>query len=172
MAVGRLSRLFGPDGGMTINLYDTFPDNINYEEPLYVVIDTLAVPLFIEELGRRGGKGAHVRFADIDTSTRAERLLGLEVFIRDDAGQEPAEEDELYFEELEGFTAIVSQRGRRQRSEGTITAFFDNDMNPLLEIEIDGKAILVPAAEHFIKHIDTKGRRVEFILPEGFLELY
>lgn len=59
-----------------------------------------------------------------------------------------------------------------KRFTGEITDYYDSETNPLLEIRTDdGTEVLVPAAEEFIGQIDFEGRRIEFILPEGLLDL-
>lgn len=163
IAVGRVGRLFGTDGGVMLTLYSNFPDNLQNEEPLFVVIDELAVPLFYNSFERRGKAGAVVHFDDIDTAHRAEEyLVGREVFI-DEA--EDDEEDEFYMEDLIGFDAIVDGR------KGKVSDYYDSEANPLFEITIEGREHLVPAAEEFIAGIDFEGRMIKFVLPEGLLEL-
>ena len=69
-----------------ITLYNSFPDDFRMEEPLFVEIDKLAVPLFCSEWERRGQSGAVARFDDIDTERRAEEfLVGREIFIEEEA---------------------------------------------------------------------------------------
>ena len=156
--------MFGTDGGVMISLYATFPDDFTIEEPLFVVIDGLAVPIFCSSFERRGQSGAVAHFDDIDTSRRAEDfLVGHEIFIEDAESEE--DNDEFYMEDLIGFTAIVDKR------KGTISDYYDSEANPLFEITLDDKAHLIPAAEEFIAHIDFERRTIKFVLPEGLLEL-
>lgn len=163
IAVGRIGRLFGTDGGVMITLYANFPDNFQTKEPLFVIIDKLAVPIFCSSFERRGQSGAVVHFDDIDTERRAEEfLVGREIFISED---EEIEDDEFYMEDLIGFTAIID------RQKATISDYYDSDVNPLLEITLDGKRHLIPAQEEFIAHIDFEKRKIKFVLPEGLLEL-
>lgn len=54
---------------------------------------------------------------------------------------------------------------------GTVTDYYDSDMNPLFELEIDGRLVLVPAVEEFIAHIDFAGRTMHLVLPEGLIGL-
>ena len=54
---------------------------------------------------------------------------------------------------------------------GTVTDYYDSDANPLFELEIGGRQVLVPAAEEFIAHIDFEGRRMHLVLPEGLIGL-
>ncbi|MEE1169063.1 MAG: ribosome maturation factor RimM [Alistipes sp.] len=163
IAVGRIGRLFGTDGGVMISLFATFPDDFTIEEPLFVVIDGLAVPIFCSSFERRGQSGAVAHFDDIDTSRRAEDfLVGHEIFVEE---EESEEDDEFYMEDLIGFTAIVDKR------KGTISDYYDSEANPLFEITLDDRQHLIPAAEEFIAHIDFEQRTIKFVLPEGLLDL-
>lgn len=161
LSVARVSKLFGVEGGVLLNLYTTFPDDFSTEEPLIVKIDSLAVPLFCDRFERRGKTGALVLFADIDSERRAQELVGKELFIE----EEERDDDEFYFEDLIGFEVRIG------RKRGEITDLYDHDLNPLFEVEIDGRRVLIPAVEEFIAHIDFEKRFVKMVLPEGLLDL-
>lgn len=163
IAVGRIGRIFGNDGGVMVTLYANFPDDFSTQEPLFVVIDKLAVPIFCSSFERRGQLGAIISFDDIDSVRRAEEfLVGREIFIAD---EESDDDDEFYMEDLIGFDVLVDGR------KGTLTDYYDSEANPLFEISLDGKEHLIPAAEEFIAHIDFDKRSIKFILPDGLLEL-
>ena len=162
IAVGRIGRLFGTEGGVMITLYTTFPDDFQMEEPLFIRVDELAVPLFCSSFERRGQSSAVVNFDDIDTERRAEEwLVGREIFIEEEEG----DDDEFYMEDLIGFKAIVG------RQRGEVIDYYDSEANPLFEIAIGDKQHLIPAQEEFIAHIDFDKRTIKFVLPEGLLEL-
>ena len=163
IAVGRIGRLFGTDGGVMVTLYTAFPDDFSNEEPLFVVIDELAVPLFCASFERRGQAGAVIHFDDIDTEYRAENyLVGREIFIEED---DEESDDEFYMEDLIGFKVSVG------KLRGELTDYYDSEANPLFEVVIDGKEHLIPAQEEFIAHIDFDKRTIKFVLPDGLLEL-
>ena len=163
IAVGRIGRLFGTDGGVMVSLYTAFPDDFSHEEPLFVVIDELAVPLFLSSFERRGQSGAIVHFDDIDTEYRAENyLVGREIFI---AEKEDDNDDEFYMEDLIGFKVSVG------KLRGELTDYYDSEANPLFEIKLGDKQHLIPAQEEFIAHIDFEKRTIKFVLPDGLLEL-
>ena len=162
IAVGRIGRLFGTEGGVMVTLYTTFPDDFRMEEPLFIRVDELAVPLFCSSFERRGQSSAVVNFDDIDTERRAEEwLVGREIFIE----EEESDDDEFYMEDLIGFKAIVG------RQRGEVIDYYDSEANPLFEIAIGDKQHLIPAQEEFIAHIDFDKRTIKFVLPEGLLEL-
>ena len=54
---------------------------------------------------------------------------------------------------------------------GWVADYYDSEANPLFELEIGGRRVLVPAAEEFIAHIDFEGRTMKMILPEGLIDL-
>ncbi|MDR2912536.1 MAG: hypothetical protein LBV38_04450 [Alistipes sp.] len=197
VTAGKVGGLFGNKGELTLVLYDSFPRDPDREEPVFVEIDGHAVPLFFDSFVRRGVRGATAVFADIDTPVRAAELTGHEFFFRRAGGGRSSEaggrsgeagegSDELYFEDLVGWEVQVGN-GRT----GRITAFFDSDLNPLLEVELEGGGgdggalnvasgtravaagtkVLIPAVEEFIQDIDESRHQITLLLPEGLLEL-
>lgn len=161
LTVGRITKLFGANGEVVINLYDTLPDNFNWEEqPLFTKVEELVVPLFCEKFERRGTKSAVVAFADIDTVKRAEMILDHELLLEAKEG----DDEEFTFEDLIGFEARIG------RTKGEVVDFYDNELNPLFEIEIKGKRHLIPAVEEFIAAIDFDKGVIKFVLPEGLIE--
>jgi 16S rRNA processing protein RimM len=161
LAVGRITKLFGAEGEVNVNLYASFPDDFSEEQPLFTMVDSLVVPLFCESFSRRGHSSATIRFADIDTVKRTELIMGNEIFI-----EEPdTDDDEFTFDDLIGFTVKIGRR------KGTITDFYDNDINPLFEITLTDGTHLIPAAEEFIAAIDFDNGEIKFVLPDGLLEL-
>ena len=163
--VGRVSKLFGRKGELLVNLYDSFPADYKIEEPLFVRIDSLAVPLFMEHFERRGHTGALLSFADFDNELRAGELVGLELLMREETS-EAEEDDEIYMEDLVGFRAVLGDG-----LEGEIEGFEEGE-NPLFRIAWQGREVLVPAVDEFIGSFDLTRREVVFTLPEGLLELY
>lgn len=162
---GRINKLFGDNGGVMLSLYNVFPSIFDTATPLFVKIEGLDVPLYCERFDRRGISGAAALFADLDTDLRATELLGLE--FRIDLNEAETEEDEeFYMEDLIGFR--ITAEGLK----GTLIDYYDNEANPLFEVETkEGRRILIPAVEEFIAHIDFKKQTIKFILPEGLLQL-
>ena len=78
-------------------------------------------------------------------------------------------------EDLIGFEAeaelIAEEQGAHRTVHGRLADYYDSEANPLFELELEGRAVLVPAAEEFIARIDFEGRRIKFVLPEGLIDL-
>lgn len=196
---GRINKLFGTDGGVMLSLYADFPADFDTDTPLLVTIDALEVPLWCERFERRGASGAVAAFADFDTERRAQELLGLEFRIRFDEEDDDEfyMEDLIGF----AVTGFEMQHGGTENSNsnsnedansdsndndntaagdgtppagqfaGRVADYYDSEANPLFELEIGGRRVLVPAAEEFIAHIDFEGRTMKMILPEGLIDL-
>ena len=67
---GRITRLFGTDGGVMLSLYPAFPEDFDTDTPLVVTIDGLDVPLYCDRFERRGVSGAAAAFADFAARAR------------------------------------------------------------------------------------------------------
>ena len=165
IAVARVSKLFGQadTGGLAISLYTTFPEDFDpQEDPLFVEIGSLAVPLYMDSFERRGVSGANVRFADFDNTRRAEELIGKELFVVECVEED---DDEFYMEDLIGFRVEAGEL------RGEITDLYDSEMNPLFGVDFGQGERLIPAAEEFIAQIDFEKGIIRMVLPEGLMEL-
>lgn len=165
IAVARVSKLFGQadTGGLAISLYTTFPEDFDpQEDPLFVEIGSLVVPLYMDSFERRGVSGANVRFADFDNTRRAEELIGKELFVEECVEED---DDEFYMEDLIGFRVEAGEL------RGEITDFYDSEMNPLFGVDFGQGERLIPAAEEFIAQIDFDKGIIRMVLPEGLMEL-
>ncbi len=176
-AVAKVGKSFGTQGQLTINLYDTFPSDFTIEEPLFVYIDNLAVPLFFDHFERRGKSGGVVAFADFDTAYRAAELIGKELFMgleeellgieSEEDVEEFSDDDELYLEDFVGFKATFEGH----EESGKIVDFEESDWNPLFIIDIAGREVMVPAADDFIVEYSPTNKTIHFDLPDGLLDL-
>lgn len=172
LPVGKFTKLYGTEGEVVANLYDRFPADYDSEEPLFVSINSLTVPLFISSFVRRG-RGAVIAIDDYDTPRRSEELLGREFYATNPDAEVTAydgDDDEAWsdMEELLGWR--VTFVGRKE--EGEIVGYNDDEINPLFEVEVDGKDVYVPVVDEFIRKISRRKREIKFQLPEGLLELY
>lgn len=161
VAVARVSKSFGSEGELLVSLFDTFPDDFDLREPLFVEIDRLAVPLFCDRFERRGRNGALVVFADFYSERRTAELIGRELFLcggRLADGEEPPGDGLVYLEDLVGLEASVGDA-----YGGVIEEFIDGE-NPLFLLRIDGREIYVPAVDRVYRG-DRSGKRSDPFRP-------
>lgn len=164
--VGQITKTFGLNGELIVNLFETFPPDFNLQEPLFVIIDELAVPLFCDKFEKRGQNKALVVFSDMNSEKRAAEFVGHKLFIAyEDVEEDGYDDDRIYLEDLAGWSVKTGQY------TGIVEEFIDGD-NPLFRISIDGREVFVPAVEEFITDVDEKKSIVTFELPDGLIELY
>jgi 16S rRNA processing protein RimM len=123
----------------------------------------------------RGGQ-AIFHFAGSDSISDAEKLVGLEVQIpQSERMSLPA--GTFYVSDLIGCevyesSAVESQSGARiGRVRDVQFPGEEIKGTPLLEIESPAGELLVPLAQEICVSIDTAGRRIEVLLPEGLRDL-
>ena len=162
--IAKVTKLFGNDGQLVLRLTDSFPDEVEMEEPLFVDMDGLEVPLFLSSFRRNGVGKAVVAFDDFDNDYRASELVGRELY----AYGEPDADDELYWEDMDGYTFIDLVSGM----SGTIVCFHDYSDNPLVEVSFSGTNVLVPVSDDIISSVDDEAHTEEANLPDGLINLY
>jgi len=167
-AAGRIVKTFGLNGELVVSLYDTFTEHTEGES-VTIEIDGIRTPLFFASFRRRGQSKAVVVFEDLETEYRASELVGREFYLPSapQQGGEEEEGDEIYLEDLVGYTVRIEG----QTATGQIVGLVDHEFNPLLEVAWGGRQILIPAADELIAAIDPSKRSVVFDLPEGLLDL-
>ena len=164
--VAKISKLYGSEGEAVLNLLSTFPESIALDEPIFIKVNSLNVPLYFEKFERRGRTGAIVKFADIDTERRITEFVGADLLL---AQEDEDVSDEFFMEDLIGFQVEIITDNEPLRA--LMLDYIDNDINPLFEIQIDEREVLIPAVEEFIHSIDFDNHIIRFSLPEGLIEL-
>ena len=74
-------------------------------------------------------------------------------------------EEEIYLDELKGYALINISTGR----QGLIDDFMDIPGNPVFEVSLDEKKILVPAQDDLIEEIDLENQKLIMRLPDGIM---
>lgn len=163
--IGRLGKPHGVKGEITFLFTDDVFDRVEADY-LVVMIDGILVPFFMEEYRFRTDETALVKFEDIDTQEAARALTNCEVFFPRRLAD--ADEQSVTLGQLVGFRLKDSRSG----DVGEIRAVDDSTENTLFEVLTpDGKELLVPAADEFIRDINAKTRTITVELPEGLLNL-
>ena len=154
LPVAKILKSYGTAGDVLIGLFGLDATEIDTKEPVFISIDGLPVPFFIESLTPKGKTRAIIHLTDVDTLRDAEELAGLEICI--DA---PDEEEE--FEDFTGWTLYDGDR-----LVGTVSGFVDIPGNPCLEVAGN----LIPLHEELITEADPGRLILVMNLPEGLLQ--
>lgn len=169
ITVGKITKLYGTNGELTLRLYDEFPEEPDFTEPFYATINGIVTPLFISSFTPQGKLRAIIIFSDFTNEYRSRELVGLELSVSSDTyAQEDVDEEDMTLADLVGYAL----NDKTSNKTGVILEFIDNPNNPLFEVEIDGIELFVPAVEEIIDFIDVRGECVDMRLPEGLISLY
>jgi 16S rRNA processing protein RimM len=107
-----------------------------------------------------------VRFEEVPTRDVAETLRGA-LLIADTSTLPPTEDpDEFYDHELAGLRAELADG----TLVGTVVEIVHSPAGELLELDVDGREVLVPFVRAIVPTVDVAGGRVVLDPPEGLLD--
>lgn len=141
-------------------------------ETLFVEMDGILVPFFIDELRPRTADTWLVKIDGIDSEQKARQFAGRPFsLLPDDVPQADPfdpEADGFYASDLIGFAMTDSEAGPL----GVVEDVNDSTANVLFVVRRpDGQELLVPVADEFIDGIDTDTRTIHTSLPESLVHL-
>ncbi len=94
--VAQVLKSNGTDGELVMGFREIAPEDINLNEPVFIVFDGLPVPFFIESFTKRGNSKALVRLTDICSMEDVEEIAGKAVYIEEDSLPEMSLEEDGY----------------------------------------------------------------------------
>lgn len=163
--VGRITKIHGYAGTVTIKLEKVFIENISKMESVYLEVKGIPVPFFISEYEYNGGDILKLGFEGYDTYDKVLILKGCRVFLTEKDKTRPQDETD---ENITGFTVILSDNS----TLGIIKEVIENPSQWLLRIETaPEKEVLVPFHEDLISGIDRKGKIIQMDIPEGLTDI-
>lgn len=164
--IGRIGKPHGVRGEVTMQFSDDVFDRTDADY-VFLKVDGLLVPFFIEEYRFRSDETVLMKFCDIDDADHARELTGCEVYFPRDYSDDSADE-RVTWAEIIGYT-VVADDGRRV---GTIKAVDDSTINILLNVvAADGSEHLIPAVDDLIKDVDKAKKEIVMTIPDGLLNL-
>ncbi len=164
--IAQVAKVHGLNGHLSLKFNDDFSESLLDEEiPVFLLIEGLPVPFFVEDYRNSGGYTA-TKFKYIDSSEKAEKFVGCKVLVFDD--DIPADDD--YDEELDliGYKVFDAKRG----FIGEIADFNLIPGNPVFETVFNGKTIIIPYTEEIVVDINDDKQEVYIEAPEGLIDLY
>lgn len=165
--IGTIKRVHGVNGELQIALNaNTQPNELNKLESVFIVVDAIPVPFFIETVRGNSPDMAIVKFDTIASANEAAGFVGLPVM----AGLKRRRPQRLLsFDDLLGFK-IINQNGVLV---GEIIDYQEFSTNAVFSVRCpDGLEIMVPAAENLILEIVEETQTLILQVPEGLLDIY
>lgn len=168
--IGTLTRTHGIRGEVAFQFTDDVWDRVEADY-LFLRLDGLLVPFFLEEWRFRSDSVALLKFEDIDNADAAMRLVGADVCFPKKLTPSEVDEEDLTWQHFMGFE-VYATRHADSVHIGTVTDVLDQTANVLLEVTpLEGGGILIPAHEDFILRADHRERCLYVNVPEELLNL-
>lgn len=165
--LGKITKAFGTKGELTILLDVDDPNDYVNLDFFYADFDGEMIPYFIEKLILKNSKTVVIKLVDIDEPKAAAALINRMIYLPLD--KLPAlKEDQFYYHEIIGYKVIDDTLGET----GVIKDVLEFPMQELLQIDHNGKEILLPISDELILEVDRKNKILYISAPEGLIELY
>ena len=174
LQIAQVLKSNGTDGELVMSFRNIAPEDINLEEPVFIIFDGLPVPFFIESFTKRGNTKALVRLTDIASLEDVEEIAGKAVYIEDDQIPEMSIEEDG-FAALVGWTLLTPAEDLDEDDEpalievGEITDFLDIPKNPCIEVETENGAVMIPLHEDLILSVDPEYQEIIMQIPAGLI---
>ena len=165
--LGKIVRKYSFKGELLAKLDTDEPEMYTKLESVFVDFNPNLVPFFIESAQLHKSTLLRFKLEDVDTEEDADDLIGADLYLPLDLLPK-LEGSKFYFHEVIGFTAIDESFGEI----GTIKNVNDTTSQAIFEIEREGKEILIPIIDDFIKKLDRDQKTILLQVPEGLIDLY
>lgn len=165
--LGKIVSKFSFKGELLIKLDTDEPELYENMESVFVEVNKNLVPYFILQSKLHKSDLLRVRFEDVNNEEEADELIGKHLFLPLSLLPK-LEGNKFYYHEIIGFKALDLNKG----DIGIITAVKENAAQPLIQIDKNGKEILIPLIDDFIVKVDRTTQTFTFNTPEGLIDMF
>ena len=163
--LGRIIKIHGYDGSVTLKLEKSFIENIPEMESVFLEIQGRPVPFFISHSEYAGADILKLKFEDYSSFEKISEFQGCRVFLTTVKNNNNVPDDNL---DLKGYKVFIQD----DRLVGVVKEVIQNPGQWLLSVVSDAqKEILIPFHENFIVKMDPGNKSITMNLPEGLTEI-
>ena len=124
------------------------------------------IPCFTTKVRLHKSQLLRVSLEDVKSEKQADLMIGKSVYLPLDELPK-LEDNQFYFHDIIGFEVIDNLQGLI----GTISGINDASSQVLLEVEHDGRQIMIPLVDELIQKLDKQQKQLYLSIPEGLLDL-
>ena len=170
--IGKAGSPVGIKGEFRVNLYSQDSGNLKEGKVLLLEREAKSVSAAIERVRYQKDKPV-VKLKGIEDRNAAEEIRGMEISIMA-SDLEELPEGEHYVRDLIGCRVVDIAQGAAVEGGAEIGVLADviqNTAQSILDVRTpDGKSVLIPAVDAFLRNIDEEAGIIEVELIPGFLE--
>ena len=165
--VGKVVKKYSFKGELLIKLDTDDPELFLEMESVFVEQHKTLIPFFVEHSQLHKSSLLRVQFEDVYDEATANAMIGTELFLPL-SFLPPLEGTKFYYHEIIGFKVADIRFG----DVGVLVGVNDKTAQHLFVIENQGKEILIPINDLFIKLVDRENKILGLDVPQGLIELY
>lgn len=167
--IGKVGSPVGIRGEFRITLYSQDSGNLKEGKTLLLERGADLTETKIKRVRYQKDKPV-VKLEGFDDRNAAETVRGMEVSIRA-CDLEELPEGEHYVRDIIGFDVVDVAAEGGETKVGTLKDVIQNTAQSILEVETsEGKTVLIPAVDEFLKEIDDEEGVIRVALIPGFID--
>jgi 16S rRNA processing protein RimM len=136
-------------------------------ESVFVELGNELIPFFIEKCSLHKSSLFRIKFEEVNTEKDTETLLKHHLYLPLTLLPKLSG-NKFYYHEVVGFEVYDTKHGLI----GSVTHINDHSSQPLFEIQHNGREILIPIHDNFLKEVNRKEKKIIVETPEGLIDLY
>jgi 16S rRNA processing protein RimM len=164
--IGKIVATHGLQGAVVLKHVAGESNWLNKDAILFVELrKDSQIPHFVASAKAASSEEYIVQIEDIDTVEAAKKLVGKQVYVKEDVLKEVSTNSPLLWI---GFNMVDKTKG----GLGPITDVVQAGPQWLATLVIDGKEVLIPLVDDILIEVNMRNKYVRVDLPEGLLEVY
>ncbi len=164
--LGYVVKTIGNKGVLRIQLDTDNPQYYQKIREVNIAIKDQLVTYPINEITINGDT-ANIAFKNIDGTEVAKMLQGCALYLPL-TSLPKLTGNKFYFHEVIGFEVFDQTHGLI----GTVQTIIDQTSQPIIQIDFEGKEILIPVTDEIILNVDRDKKCMEIKAPDGLIEIY
>lgn len=165
--LGYIAKLHGFKGEVSFFLDVTNPEEYASLDSVFVDINGQLTPFFVESIQLRPKSFATVKLEGISSENEAKSLVRKNLYLPV-ADLPELSGTSFYDHEVVGFQVVDVNFG----PVGTLQTIIDLPVNPLIQIDANGKEVLIPFVKDLIQQVDRENKVLTVKAPEGLIAIY
>lgn len=164
--LGTINKLHGYKGELLAYLDTDEPSKYASLKSVFVETDGELIPYIIDNLYFKNNNSVVIKFSGIEAE-EAKELVKSALYLPLSM-LPPLSGNKFYYHEVTGFQVIDKEHG----NIGTCTGFLETGKQAVMQIDNNGKEILIPAVDEFFESVDRENKTINIIAPEGLIDIY
>ncbi|MBS1548386.1 MAG: 16S rRNA processing protein RimM [Bacteroidetes bacterium] len=164
--LGKITRRHGLQGNVMLKLDTDQPEIYNKLEGIFLEVNGLLVPFFIEKQQWSKADTKIISFKNA-SEQMVEQSIGKNVFL-------PLSSlpiltgNQFYYHEVVGFTIV----DEKNTTCGEIKEVNDQTAQHYFILNLNGKEIIIPIIKDWILNVNREEKKIQMQLPEGLLDVF